>query len=224
MHGATSWEQPHAHPPAWVLPDTAGFRVKVRSRTRENIMERFAVARLAVLLGMAFATTACAPSADEVAATSTTAALSDAALATDAAAAQPTTLTDANLDAYGRALARQAEIIRRPGRGTHYGVTMSAYDLDGEAGEVLEAAGMTIDEYRAVEQQVEPVFTILNFKGEIGPPRSIDLEAAPEWKEKLEGDPFAALPPESAAALRRNMDTLAPLWGVVVGLTAQHGR
>ncbi|MFZ7094963.1 hypothetical protein ACOPJQ_13105 [Luteimonas dalianensis] len=61
-------------------------------------------------------------------------------------------------------------------------------------------------------------------KGEIGPPRSIDLEAAPEWKEKLEGDPFATLTPESAAALRRHMDTLVPLWSDVVGLTAQHGR
>ena len=83
---------------------------------------------------------------------------------------------------------------------------------------------MTVDEYRAVDRQVNPVFTILNFKGEIGPPRSIDLEAAPEWKEKLEGDPFATLTPESAAALRRHMDTLVPLWSDVVGLTAQHGR
>ena len=103
-------------------------------------------------------------------------------------------------------------------------MTISIHDLDGETGEVLDAAGMTVDEYRAVEQQVEPVFTILNFKGEIGPPRSIDLEAAPEWKAKLEGDPFATLPPESAAVLRRNMDTLVPLWSDVVGLTAQHGR
>lgn len=185
-------------------------------------MERFAAIRLAALFGLALATTACAPSADEVATAS--AASSSGALGATDSAARPAALTDANLDAYGRALAKQAEIIRRPGRGTHYGVSMSAYDLDGEAGEVLEAAGMTIEEYRAVEQQVEPVFTTLNFKGEIGPPRSIDLEAAPEWKEKLEGDPFAALPAESAAALRRNMDTLAPLWGDVVGLTAQHGR
>ena len=186
-------------------------------------MKRFAATRLAALFGLALGVTACAPSADEAAATTADSASSDANGATDSAALQAA-LTDANLDAYGRALAKQAEIVRRPGRGTHYGVTMSAYDLDGEAGEVLEAAGMTIDEYRAVEQLVEPVFTILNFKGEIGPPRSIDLEAAPEWKAKLESDPFATLPPESAAALRRNMDTLAPLWGDVVGLTAQHGR
>jgi len=190
-------------------------------------MERFAVIRLAALCGLALAITACGPSADEAAAAAATAtaasASPDASGATDTAV-RPAGLTDANLEAYGRALAKQAEIIRRPGRGTHYGVSMSAYGLDGEAGEVLEAAGMTIDEYHSVEQQVEPVFKILNFRGEIGPPRSIDLEAAPEWKAKLEGDPFATLPPESAAVLRRNMDTLVPLWSDVVGLTAQHGR
>lgn len=187
-------------------------------------MERSAAACLAALFVVALATTACAPSADDEAATATTPSAPSNTTNAKESAARPTVLTDANLDAYGRALAKQAEIIRRPGRGTHYGVTMSAYDLDGEAGEVLEAAGMTIDEYRAVEQQVEPVFTVLNFKGEIGPPRSIDLEAAPEWKAKLEGDPFATLPPESAAALRRSMDTLVPLWSDVIGLTAQHGR
>lgn len=140
------------------------------------------------------------------------------------AAAQPVTLTDENLDAYGRALARQAEIIRRPGRGTHYGVTISAYDSGGESGEVLEAAGMTVAEYRAVNDLVEPLFTTLNFQGKIGPPRSINLEAAPEWKERLQSDPFATLSPESAAALRRNMDKLVPPWSDIVGLTGQHGQ
>ena len=134
-------------------------------------------------------------------------------------------LTDANLEAYARALQKQAEIIRRPGRGTHYGVRISAYGEDDESREVLEAAGMTASEYNAVDQLVEPVFTTLNFQGEIGPPRSINLdEASPEWRERLERDPFDDLAPESAAALRRHMDTLVPLWSDVVGLTAQHGR
>ncbi|MGY0559260.1 hypothetical protein ACW7G2_00845 [Luteimonas sp. A277] len=139
--------------------------------------------------------------------------------------AQPAALTDANLEAYARALAKQAEIIRRPGRGTHYGVTVSIYDSEGESGDVLEAAGMTVEEFHAVDRLVEPVFTTLNFQGEIGPPRSINLEeASPEWKERLAGDPFTSLPPESAAALRRHMDTLVPLWSDIVGMTAQHGQ
>ena len=185
-------------------------------------MHRSTTAGLTAVLLLALAT-GCTP-ADDAEPTATAADSPPAAGTAAAGDAQPTALTDASLEAYARALAKQAEIIRRPGRGTHFGVTISAYDSDGESGEVLEAAGMTVDEYRAVDRQVNPVFTILNFKGEIGPPRSIDLEAAPEWKEKLEGDPFATLTPESAAALRRHMDTLVPLWSDVVGLTAQHGR
>lgn len=143
----------------------------------------------------------------------------------DGGEARPTTLDDANLARYARALRKQAEIIRRPGRGTHYGVTVSKYDdVNGESSEVLEAAGMTVEEYRAVDQLVDPVLTTLNFQGRIGPPRSMDLDAAPEWRARLEGDAFATLPPESAEALRRNLDTLAPLWSDIVGLTAQHGR
>lgn len=146
------------------------------------------------------------------------------ATATAAAESGHVTLDDENLAAYARALARQVEIIRRPGRGTHYGVAISAHDLDGETGEVMEAAGMTVAEYKAVDGLVDPVFTTLNFQGVIGPPRSIDVDASPEWRERLEGDPFASLSPESAAALRRHMDTLVPLWSEIVGLTAQHGR
>ncbi len=138
--------------------------------------------------------------------------------------AQPVTLTDENLDAYARALAKEAEIIRRPGRGAHYGVSISAYGSDGESGEVLEAAGMTVAEYLAVQDLVVPVFTTLNFQGKIGPPRTMDLDAAPPWKERLESDPFDTLSPESAAALRRNMDKLVPPWSDIVALTAQHGQ
>ncbi len=137
---------------------------------------------------------------------------------------QAITLTDANLAAYARALAKQAEIIRRPGRGSHYGVRISAYDSDGESGEVLEAAGMTVEEYQAVDALVNPILATLNFQGHIGPPRSIDVDAAPEWKQRLDSHAFADLSPESAAALRRNLETVAKPWGEIVELTAQHGR
>ena len=172
-------------------------------------MRRSAAAGLAALLTMALAT-ACTLSGDG-AGTASAPATTPAATSAARPDARPADLTDANLEAYGRALAKQAEIIRRPGRGTHYGMTMSPHGLEGEAGEVLAAAGMDIETYRAVEAQVEPVFTVLNFRGEIGPPRAIDLEAAPEWKAKLEADPFATLSPASAAALRRHMDALVPL-------------
>ena len=185
-------------------------------------MERLTTTGLAGFLAIALAA-GCTP-ADDAASIAATAETQPAGGNPTGTAAQAATLADANLQAYARALEKQAEIIRRPGRGTHYGVSMSAHGADGESGEVLEAAGMTIDEYRMVNGMVQPVFTTLNFQGEIGPPRSINLEMAPEWKEKLAGDPFDTLPPESAAALRRNMDTLLPVWSDVVGLTAQHGQ
>src|SRR5690606_33312581 len=125
--GSTTMPPPTSRTTGWHCPggiaEAIGFRAKVRSRTRENIMERFAVIRLAALCGLALAITACGPSADEAAAAAATAtaasASPDASGATDTAV-RPAGLTDANLEAYGRALAKQAEIIRRAGRGTHY--------------------------------------------------------------------------------------------------------
>ncbi|MGY0612178.1 MULTISPECIES: hypothetical protein [unclassified Luteimonas] len=137
---------------------------------------------------------------------------------------QPLVLTDAVLERYARGLVKEAEIIRRPGRGTHYGVTVTGSVSGGESGEVLEAAGMTARQYLEVRTLVDPVFTTLNFQGKIGPPRSIDLDAAsPEFRQRMASDPLDQLPPESADVLRRNMDRLVPLWSDIVGLTAQHG-
>ncbi|MFC3715422.1 hypothetical protein ACFONC_04580 [Luteimonas soli] len=130
-------------------------------------------------------------------------------------------LTPALLEAYAKGLRKEAEIIRRPGRGTHYGVTISKYG--DEAQEVVAAAGLSIDDYRAIQDVVDPVFTTLNFQGKIGPPRSIDVERAPEWKQRLAGDPFDELSPASAKVLREHMDILVPPWSEIIALTAQHG-
>ncbi len=126
------------------------------------------------------------------------------------------------LDGYGRGLQKELEILLRPGRGSHYGVTMSKYS--DEAAEVVEAAGLSLPVYVAVQKQVDRVFTTLNFQGKIGPSRSIDLtRASAEWKQRLAGDPFAELPEASAVALRSRMDTLVPTWSAIVKLTAQNG-
>lgn len=126
------------------------------------------------------------------------------------------------LDGYGRGLQKELEILSRPGRGSHYGVTMSKHS--DEAAEVIEAAGLTLPVYVAVRERVDRVFDTLNFQGKIGPPRSIDLaRASSEWKQRLAGDPFAELPEASATALRSRMDTLVPTWSAIVKLTAQNG-
>src|SRR5690606_599736 len=130
-------------------------------------------------------------------------------------------LTPALLQAYAKGLRKEVEIIRRPGRGTHYGVKVSKFGEEGP--EVAAAAGLSIEEYQAVQEVVGRIFTTLNFQGKIGPPRSIDLaEADPVWKARLEGDPFDELSPSSARALRDHMDVLVPPWSEIVGMTAQN--
>lgn len=130
-------------------------------------------------------------------------------------------LTPALLQAYAKGLRKEVEIIRRPGRGTHYGVTISKYGEEGP--EVVAASGLSHEQYRAVGEVVDRIFTTLNFQGKIGPARSIDLERAPEWKQRLAGDPFDELSPASAKALREHMDILVPPWSEIIRMTAQSG-
>ena len=133
-------------------------------------------------------------------------------------------LTDALLHGYAQGLRKEAEILRRPGRGRHYGVMISAVSGDAESAEVLAAAGMSAADYLAVRHSVDQVFNTLNFQGRIGPPRSINLAlAGEEMKRRLAGDPFDELPPASAEALRRHLDALVPPWSDIVAMTAQHG-
>jgi hypothetical protein len=47
--------------------------------------------------------------------------------------------------------------------------------------------------------------------------------ASPEAKARMRSDPFAELPPESAAALRARLDQLVPVWIEYVRLTATAG-
>jgi len=130
-------------------------------------------------------------------------------------------LTPALLEAYARGLRKEIEIIRRPGRGTHYGVTVSKYGEEGPA--VVAASGLSHEEYRAVQDVVNHIFTTLNFQGKIGPARSIDVgKADPVWRERLAGDPFDALSPASATALRDHMDLLVPPWSEIIRMTAQN--
>src|SRR3546814_6595193 len=98
----------------------------------------------------------------------------DAATRGTADAKEAFELTPALLQAYAKGLHKEVEIIRRPGRGTHYGVTISKYGEEGP--EVVAASGLSIDDYRAIRDLVDPVFTTLNFQGKIGTPRSIDLD------------------------------------------------
>ena len=132
-------------------------------------------------------------------------------------------LTDELLEAWARGLRKEAEIVRRPGRGTHYGVTISQHGEEGP--EVLEAAGIPAADYIAVASTVGPVFHVLNSQGKLGRQFvSMDLERLDEeQRRRYTGDPMEDLSPASAEVLRRHMDRLAPLWHEAVAITAQHG-
>jgi len=187
------------------------------------------VAGLVVLLAIAIALATCSgkPAADEPSPAPPATAGAEAsgsaapAVGDDAGTQGAIELTPALLQAYAKGLRKEVEIIRRPGRGTHYGVKVSKFGEEGP--EVAAAAGLSIEEYQAVQEVVGRIFTTLNFQGKIGPPRSIDLaEADPVWKARLEGDPFDELSPSSARALRDHMDVLVPPWSEIVGMTAQN--
>src|SRR3546814_20864980 len=117
-------------------------------------------------------------------------------------------LTPALLQAYAKGLHKEVEIIRRPGRGTHYGVTISRYGE--ERPEVVATSGLSIDDYRAIRDLVDAVFTTLNFQGTISPRRSLDLERAPDGRHRIPGHPLAELSPATANGRRANRTNPQP--------------
>ena len=174
-------------------------------------------------------TTACTGAADTPDAASNTApaaGLERSASASPSASAnaeQPQILTDDLLQAWARGLKVEAEILRAPGRATHYGVMVSQGTEEGDL--VLDAAGIPAAEYNEVARTVGSLFSILNARGDLGPKLiHFDLERSnEEMKQRLTGDPYQGLPPESADAIRRNLELLKPLWLDVAAMTAQHG-
>ena len=141
-----------------------------------------------------------------------------------ATAGQQAVLTDDLLQALARGLAVEAEILRRPGRGTHYGVKAREGTEEGDL--VLAAAAIPAADYRRVSFEVNRVFTMLNAQGKLGPQLiSMDPEhMSDEHKARFARDPLDELPPESADALRRNMELLTGPWIEVTAMTAQHGQ
>lgn len=87
-----------------------------------------------------------------------------------------------------------------------------------------EAAGLSEARYREVRDEVNRVFTTLDFQDKIDGPLSIDLDRAdPETKARVSRDAFADLPPDAAMALRARMDRLVPLWSEYKTLVAVAG-
>jgi hypothetical protein len=157
-----------------------------------------------------------------------------AAASSPASGAQPaasTTFTEADLDAFARGLTKEIELVRAAQERQRTATTpeargqaMRAQWEDQTIPEGARSAGMSPERYRQVRETVDHVLETLDFQGKIDGPKSMDTtNATPEMRRRLTTDPFAELPPASAAALRARMDRLVPLWVEYVTLTAVAG-
>lgn len=140
-------------------------------------------------------------------------------------------ISEADLDMYERAFAKEIEIVRAAGERASSASTPAergaAMQQQWESESVpaaARAAGVPEERYRYVREAVHEIFRTLDFQEKIDGPMSIDVSrASEEMKAKLARDPFDALTPSGAAALRARMDRLVPAWIDYVRMTAVAG-
>jgi hypothetical protein len=140
-------------------------------------------------------------------------------------------LTNDNLNAYERGMKKEIEAVRAAQQRSASAATAQ------ERGEAIQAAfehatipqgaaaaGLSVDQYRALREAINGIFRTLDLQGTIDGPLSIDLSRADAaTKERLARDPFADLSAASAAALRAQMDRLVSVWMEYVSMTAVAG-
>ena len=149
----------------------------------------------------------------------------------DAAPAGAFAFTEADLDAYERGLQAEIELVRaaqeRAGSASTpeaRGEAMQAQWKEQTMPAAARAIGVAPERYEQVRETVHEVLQTLDFQGKIEGPMQLDTSrATPEMRATLARDPFAALPPASAAALRARLDRLAPIFARYVRLTAVGG-
>ena len=166
-----------------------------------------------------------------------TGSVSDSASGASSAAATPAAgdaafaFTDADLDAYERGLRKEIELVHAAkARGdsaktpAERGAASQAAFETTTAPEAAKAIGASVERYEATRRTVHRVFETLDFQGKIAGPMELDTaNAPPEMKQRLTSDPFAELPPASAAALRARMEALSSVWIEYMKLVAVAG-
>ena len=172
-----------------------------------------------------------AEAAGEAVADTAVVASTDAPPAAGDAVSGPIDFSEADLDQYERGFAKEIEIVRAAGERARNAATpqergeaMQAQWEDQSVPAAAQAAGIPEDRYRLTRDAVHEVFETLDFQGKIDGPMSMDMSrASEETKAKLAKDPFDALTPAAAAALRARMDRLVPVWIEYVQMTAVGG-
>lgn len=138
--------------------------------------------------------------------------------------------SEADLDLYERGIAKEVELVkaardRAAGGGSPEERAAASDQWESQSvPAAARAAGIPEDRYRFTREAVHEVFQTLDFQGKIDGPLSMDMtRASPEVRERLAKDPFDALSPTAASALRARMDRLVPVWIEYVNLTAVAG-
>jgi hypothetical protein len=140
-------------------------------------------------------------------------------------------LTSDKLNAYERGLKKEIEAVRAAQQRARAAKTAEERGAAGQGAfehatipQGADAAGLPVEQYRELRAAVNGVFQTLDFQDKIDGPMSVDLTRADEaTKARVARDAFADLPPESAAALRAQMDRLVPVWIEYINLTAVGG-
>jgi hypothetical protein len=143
----------------------------------------------------------------------------------------PVALSEADLDLYARGIVQETALVKaareRGAKATtpaERGLAAQAEWEDQTIPAAARAAGIDEARYRHVRNAVHGVFETLDFQGKIDGPLEMDIErASDDAKARLAKDPFDALTPSGAAALRARMDRLVPLWIDYTKLVALHG-
>ena len=145
--------------------------------------------------------------------------------------AAPFAFTAADVAAYERGIAREAELVRAArarGRTAKTPAERSAAAQaeweDATIAGGAQAAGIPLARYRQVRATLHRVLSTLDFQGKIDGPQEMDVSAAsPEMKRRLAGDPIAELAPASQAALRVRMDAVVRAYVAYMTLVAVNG-
>ena len=163
------------------------------------------------------------------AATAATTATAESAASPSAPA--PLSFTEAELDAYVRGLRREIEAAQAAQRDAAAATTPAdrgrAIQASWETATMplgAAAAGMPVDRYTELRNALDRILRTLDQQGKIDGPTSIDLtHADEETRARVARDPFADLPPASAAALRAKLGAVTAVWSEYVQLTAVAG-
>ncbi|HYI10132.1 MAG TPA: hypothetical protein VEK57_13815 [Thermoanaerobaculia bacterium] len=139
--------------------------------------------------------------------------------------------TEAELDGYVRGLRREIEAAQAAQRAAAAAATPAergrAIQASWETATMplgAAAAGLPVERYTELRNALDQILRTLDHQGKIDGPTGIDLEHADDaTKARVARDPFADLPPSSAAALRSKLDAVTAVWSEYVQLTAVAG-